>query len=405
VSGVTTPPGKNALIWWGLPGWLPVILGGPMRLVPLQTPVIPSFSPERSPGDYDDAAGFSCDPLRPTPVVGIMRSGTIQIEQFDPKSDPERLRACHVIAMSAWDIDNPGVPPLTFETYAAQWQAFDGSPVHAFLATDPAGRPVGYCHVTLPAKENLSMAFCALTVALDQRRTGTGTALLSQCAGVARAAGRTRLASSTFDDTPGAAFAKAKGAASGHAEILRTLTITAATPDRLAALRPTAEQAAVGYELLSWRGLPPEEHLSRLAVVRQSMEDAPKDEGVEPTVWDADRVREVEENQAAYGIDALTVVARHVASGDLAAYTQIILAPGMPEWAAQQATVVLPAHRGHRLGLLVKIEMMDVLARQAPEVRHVITGNAGENKYMIAINEQLGYKISSMTRTCELEVS
>jgi hypothetical protein len=46
-----------------------------------------------------------------------------------------------------------------------------------------------------------------------------------------------------------------------------------------------------------------------------------------------------------------------------------------------------------------------VLARQAPEVRHVITGNAGQNEHMIAINEQLGYKISSITRTWELEVS
>ena len=207
-------------------------------------------------------------------------SGTIQIEQFDPKSEHERLRACHAIAMSAWEIDNPGVPPLTFETYVAQWQAFDGSPVHAFLATDPAGRPVGYCRITLPAKENLSMALCALTVTLDQRRAGTGTALLSQCAAVARAAGRTRLAASAFDGTP-----------------------------------------------------------------------------------------------------------------------------GMPQWAAQEDTVVLPPHRGHRLGLLVKIEMMDVLARQAPEVRHVITGNAGQNEHMIAINEQLGYTISSITRTWDLEVS
>jgi GNAT superfamily N-acetyltransferase len=298
-----------------------------------------------------------------------MWSGTIQIEQFDPRSDPERLRACHAIAMSSWEVDNPGVPPLTFETYAVDWQSFDGSPVHAFLATDPAGRPVGYCRIALPAKENLSMAFCALTVTVDQRRTGTGTTLLSQCAAVARAAGRTRLAGSAFDDTPGAAFATAKGAASGHADILRTLTITAETPDRLAALRPAAEQAASGYELLSWRGLTPEEHLSQLAVVRRSMADAPMNEGMEPTVWDADRVREVEENEAAFGLDALTVVARHVASGDLAAYTQVALAPGMPEWAAQQVTVVLPRHRGHRLGLLVKIEMMDVLARQAPEMR------------------------------------
>ena len=197
----------------------------------------------------------------------------------------------------------------------------------------------------------------------------------------------------------------AMGAAGGHPDILRTLTITAGTPDRLAALRPAAEQAASGYELLSWRGRPPEEHLSQLAVVLQSMEDAPMNEGVEPTAWDADRVREVGENEAAFGLDALTVVARHVASGDLAAYTRLVLAPSMPEWAAQEDTVVLPSHRGHRLGLLAKIEMMDVLARQAPEVRHVITGNAGQNEHMIAINEQLGYKISSITRTWELAVS
>ena len=41
----------------------------------------------------------------------------------------------------------------------------------------------------------------------------------------------------------------------------------------------------------------------------------------------------------------------------------------------------------------------------APEVRHIITGNAGQNEYMIAINEQLGYEISSITRTWELEIS
>jgi hypothetical protein len=98
-------------------------------------------------------------------------------------------------------------------------------------------------------------------------------------------------------------------------------------------------------------------------------------------------------------------VARHVASGDLAAYTHLVLAPGMPEWAAQEDTVVLPSHRGHRLGLLVKLEMMDVLARQAPQVRRVITGNAGQNEHMIGINEQLGYTISSTTRTWELEAS
>ena len=328
-----------------------------------------------------------------------MSSGTIQIEQFDPASDPERLRACHAIAMSAWEIDNPGVPPMTFETYAVQWQSFDGSPVHAFLATDPAGRPVGSCCITLPAKENLSMAFCALTVTLDQRRTGTGTALLSQCAAVARADGRTRLAASAFDDTPGAAFAKAKGAASGHAEILRTLDHhgrDAGPAGGTAPCRRAGRGRRRAAVLARAAGRRAPEPAGRRAAVhgRRAGQRGGGTDGLGRRPGQGGR-----ENVAAFGLDAFTVVARHVASGELAAYTQLVLAPSMPEWAAQQATVVLPAHRGHRLGLLVKIEMMDVLTRQAPQVRHVITGNAGQNEYMIAINEQLGYKISSIART------
>lgn len=334
-----------------------------------------------------------------------MTSSNLQIKRFDPSSDPEQLRACHAIAAPAWEIDNPGIPPLTFDAYQTQWQDFDGSPVHAFLATDPAGKLVGCCCVKLPARENRDIAVCVLTVALGQRRAGAGTALLARCAAVARADGRTRLAAFVCDGTPGAAFAKAKGAVGGHADILRTLTITSGMSARLAALRTAAERAATGYELLSWRGLPPEQHLSQLAVVLQSMEDAPRDEGVEPLAWDADRVREVEQNLAGAGLEALTVVARHVASGELAACTQVRLVPSMPDWAAQQATVVAPAHRGHRLGLLVKIEMMGVLDQQAPRVRHVFTGNAGQNKHMIAINEQLGYGISSVSRMWELALS
>jgi hypothetical protein len=145
-----------------------------------------------------------------------MASSTIQIERFDPFSDPERLRACHAIAMPAWEIDNPGIPPLTFDAYRAQWQDFDGSPVHAFLASRPAGRLAGYCSIRLPAKENRGIAFCALTVALDQRRTRAGTSLLTRCAAVARADGRTRLATYVCDGTPGAKVALPSALRSGQ---------------------------------------------------------------------------------------------------------------------------------------------------------------------------------------------
>ena len=37
--------------------------------------------------------------------------------------------------------------------------------------------------------------------------------------------------------------------------------------------------------------------------------------------------------------------------------------------------------------------------------RRVLTGNAGHNEHMVAINEQLGYEISSVIRMWELAVS
>ena len=79
--------------------------------------------------------------------------------------------------------------------------------------------------------------------------------------------------------------------------------------------------------------------------------------------------------------------------------------PGNPGWAHQGITAVLPAHRGHRLGLLTKTEMLYLLITRAPEVRRILTRNAGVNEHMVAINEQLGYQISSVRRDWELDLA
>ncbi|MND05557.1 hypothetical protein D3C83_264210 [compost metagenome] len=51
------------------------------------------------------------------------------------------------------------------------------------------------------------------------------------------------------------------------------------------------------------------------------------------------------------------------------------------------------AHRGHRLGLLLKIEMLRWFREEEPQVRWMDTGNAPDNAYMIAINETLGHRV------------
>jgi hypothetical protein len=78
----------------------------------------------------------------------------------------------------------------------------------------------------------------------------------------------------------------------------------------------------------------------------------------------------------------------------MAAITQILVHPETPEWANQAFTAVTRAHRGHRLGLLVKVAMAEMLLAAEPGVRWVETWNAASNRYMIAVNEMLGYEVS-----------
>jgi RimJ/RimL family protein N-acetyltransferase len=135
------------------------------------------------------------------------------------------------------------------------------------------------------------------------------------------------------------------------------------------------------------------------------MADAPRDAGVEPTVWDAERIRQVEQNAAASGLRYQTVIARHQATGEIAAQTDLCVDDGTPDWAFQMMTAVLPGHRGHRLGLLVKIANLELLMRTEPQVRRVFTGNAGSNEHMIEINEQLGFTIADVYRDWELDLT
>ncbi len=135
------------------------------------------------------------------------------------------------------------------------------------------------------------------------------------------------------------------------------------------------------------------------------MADAPRDADVDPEVWDADRVRSAEQVGQASGWRHYTVGALHGATGVLAAITQLGTDPGVPGWAFQSLTAVLPGHRGHRLGLLTKVAMLDLLLDHDPSVHSIVTSNAGLNEHMIAINVRLGFETCSVGRSWELDLT
>jgi GNAT superfamily N-acetyltransferase len=331
----------------------------------------------------------------------------VRIERFDAATDTEQLRSCYEIVAAAQRLDDPGGPPVrSLTSFGNRWTSgFSGQPRQSWLGVDDAGQPVGCYLLTLPERENATMGWCTLAVAPDRRRSGAGRALLEHCSGRARLAGRVRLAGEAKDGSPGTAFAAAAGAMAGIAEVIRRLDVDPGLPGRLASIRAAADQHAVGYSLVSWIGASSADTLPDQAALSAAMSDAPRDEGVEPEAWDAERITNTEKVCLGSGQQFYSVGARHDVTGRLVAITQIFTDPGTPDWGFQMITAVLPEHRGHRLGLLVKAEMVALLTAREPAIRHVVTGNAESNRHMIAINERLGFAASSAYRNWELDLT
>lgn len=55
-------------------------------------------------------------------------------------------------------------------------------------------------------------------------------------------------------------------------------------------------------------------------------------------------------------------------------------------------TIVLPAHRGNRLGLLAKAANLIQVRHALGAQGSIVTWNAAENQHMLAVNEALGFR-------------
>jgi GNAT superfamily N-acetyltransferase len=136
-------------------------------------------------------------------------------------------------------------------------------------------------------------------------------------------------------------------------------------------------------------------HDDHCELMRRMSTDEPAGDGERgEELWDQGRVDENQALLAARGAWKLAAVAEHVPSGRLVAVTELLVAPDAPQQAWQMETLVLPDHRGRRLGLAVKLANLEELARAAPDVRLVVTGNAKTNAPMIAVNDALGFEIA-----------
>jgi GNAT superfamily N-acetyltransferase len=318
----------------------------------------------------------------------------MRIQQWDP-ADEKTLLGCHEVHRAAALADDPVEPPMSLGTFSVYLtEGFDHNPGESWAAFDEAGTVVGFYRMNLPDLENRQRAFLLPNVHPAARRGGVGRELVRHGAARAAAHSRTQLESVAVAGGAGEAFARAIGATLTLEEIRRIQCLDKIAPGTVAALRADAARAAAGYSLVSWTGPVPEEYLAGTAEVFNAFNDAPHSESTEEEVWDAARVRERTGTLQRLGfMRGYGVAALHDASGQMAGFTMVIVDPEAPAWGFQQLTAVVRGHRGHRIGLLLKTAMLDLLAAAEPQVTWIMTGNAADNAHMIAVNEQLGYEV------------
>jgi GNAT superfamily N-acetyltransferase len=272
-------------------------------------------------------------------------------------------------------------------------------------ARETAGGPIlGVAMMEMPLRDNTRSAEVTVAVHPAQRRRGVGTALVEAMTGHGRADGRHVL--NSIVDVP---LDRAAGHASqffapkvGFEPMLSGNIRHLAVPmedARTAELRVEVARArdADDYRLLTFEAPWPADYLDDQCALFQCMStDEPHgDEGHEEEVWDAERVAENDNLRVERGARYLIAVAQHVASGRFVACTELCIGAESPGQAFQMLTVVEPKHRGHRLGLAIKLANLDLLAKSAPGVRVIVTGNASVNGPMIAVNDMMGFEVAS----------
>ncbi len=186
-------------------------------------------------------------------------------------------------------------------------------------------------------------------------------------------------------------FLLARGYRFEQVERLSRLPLPVAGLDEL--LASAVEASGPDYVVHTYVGGTPARWREDMAVLATRMStDAPSAGLEEPEdLWTVERIVEADERNEASPRDRVVAVVEHVPSGHLAGFTVLSVPQQLHRSVAQYATLVLREHRGHKLGMLLKVANLEHLARVKPGHPSVTTFNAEENRFMLDVNESVGF--------------
>jgi GNAT superfamily N-acetyltransferase len=284
--------------------------------------------------------------------------------------------------------------PTTSSLTADLRHGWDGDPPLAAVYRDPDDRVTAFVQVHLPQWDNKHLAFVDVAVDPGARRHGLGRRLFEAGMERARSESRTVVLTGCYEDSPGVEFAKAIGLDRASREVKRRQDLRTLDRARLDKEYAVAQERAVAYDLLRLAGPVPDELIADVATMSAAINDAPTDDlDIEDEVFSPERIRAFETGQDVHDRRTYRLVARERNTGEMAGHTMVAVEGERPWHGWQYDTSVLRAHRGHRLGLVLKIAMLYWLAEEEPQLLTIDTWNAKSNKHMVEVNEVLGYDI------------
>lgn len=284
----------------------------------------------------------------------------------------------------------------TWEAARASHQADDPNFDTTLLAARVDGEIAGAARLRFSKNDNTHLTYGGFWVGEEFRRRGIGTALVAAGEAESRARGRSVLladaTSSPGETSVGVAFATRVGFELASLEEHKVLDL-AACEAGWAALEEKVAESLGDYRIELWSEIPDEHVDGYCALLNIFMSQIPLgDLPLEALQWDEARIKATEAR--AREISAVALTAGAIApDGSLAGSSDVNLYLSDPRIAHIGITLVLPEHRGHRLGLALKLANHRALREDYPQTELIATSNANVNGMMNSINEQLGYRV------------
>ena len=331
---------------------------------------------------------------------------SLRIVDVDP-ADPEGFRPFHEVYSAAlrhgpagefstvWQLDEvrASMTDPDERIFRIGWAGWLAQP-------DLGERVVATGWMSGSTVDNTDLANVLVCCAPAERGHGYAAQMLAHVEEQARARGRRRLVSEVVwpydggadgDGSPDLAWAGRQGFELALVDVQRRLALPV-PPDHLDVLAAEAASHHAGYRLRSFTGPVPDDLVDGWAALSAMlMTEAPMG-GIEreEETTDAAAIRAEESLLARQGRIRLGTAAL-APDGELVAYTDIVVTEHESERGYQWGTLVRPDHRGHRLGLAVKVANVRLLQETQPQIATLVTYNADVNAPMVAVNEQLGF--------------